>query len=511
MRRIGIIGAGISGLVTAKTFLEEGYEVAVFETESEVGGVWARSRRYPGMATQNPRDTYAFSDFAMPRSYPEFPTGAQVQAYLAAYADRYGVTPCVRFGTRVDEVRAEGDGWVMRTSPVDGAGGRREAHHVDYVVVANGVFNAPFIPRTPGLDEFRAAGGTVLHTSQVGDGEALRGKRVVVVGSAKSATDVAAAAANLGARTTMVFRRAGWKMPKKWFGMVPLRYVLTTRSAESLFRYRTLRGGERVLHTVGRPLVWAFWRGVEAMLRATQGLDRCGMRPGDPVEQFVGCTLSLETDGFFPMVHEGRIRPVRGTVREARPGAVELDTGETVEADVVVFGTGFRQEVPFLPADVRARIVDDAGVFHLYRNLVHPDVPILGFVGYNSSLYSQLTSEIGARWLAEHFRGDLKLPARDRMLREVRERLEWLHTERPRGTASGTCLIPFNFHYINDLLADMGARTRRAPLNPVREFLLPVDPSLYKDLKAELDLKRVAPAPAPRGIPARTTDTASAM
>lgn len=101
MERIGIVGAGLSGLVTAKTFLEEGFGVTVFEKEDELGGVWARSRRYPGLATQNPRDTYAFSDFPMPAAYPDWPAGEQVQAYLSAYSDRFGVTPHLRLGTRV--------------------------------------------------------------------------------------------------------------------------------------------------------------------------------------------------------------------------------------------------------------------------------------------------------------------------------------------------------------------------------------------------------------------------
>jgi dimethylaniline monooxygenase (N-oxide forming) len=80
MLKIGIIGAGISGLVTAKTLKEHGFEVVIFEKETEVGGVWAASRRYPGITTQNTRDTYTFSDFPMPKHYPEWPSGEQVQA-----------------------------------------------------------------------------------------------------------------------------------------------------------------------------------------------------------------------------------------------------------------------------------------------------------------------------------------------------------------------------------------------------------------------------------------------
>src|SRR5688572_25286364 len=124
MRRVGIIGAGISGLVTAKTLLEEGFEVTLFETEDEVGGVWARSRRYPGVHTQNPRDTYAFSDFTMPRSYPEFPSGEQVQAYLAAYADRFGVTERVRFRTAVEHAAPRPDGSTVRSRALDGGPAR---------------------------------------------------------------------------------------------------------------------------------------------------------------------------------------------------------------------------------------------------------------------------------------------------------------------------------------------------------------------------------------------------
>jgi dimethylaniline monooxygenase (N-oxide forming) len=505
MRRVGIIGAGISGLVTAKTMLEEGFEVTLFETEDEVGGVWARSRRYPGVHTQNPRDTYAFSDFPMPRTYPEFPSGEQVQAYLAAYADRFRVTEHVRFRTAVERAEPRGDGWAVRWRALDDGTARTETF--DFLAVCNGTFSAPFVPRVPGEEAFAAGGGTVLHSSGFNSVEQVRGRHVVVVGAGKSACDAAAATLQAAKRTTLVFRKAGWKMPKKFAGLVPLRYVLTTRFSEMLFRDRELRGAEKVLHTVGRPFVWLFWRGVEALLRATYGLGRCGMVPEDRIERVVSCTLGLATDGFFAAVRDGRIATRKAGVRALHAGAAELDTGERVRADVVVFATGFRQEVPFLDEAVRRTVQDEAGVFHLHRNLVHPDVPRLAFVGYNSSLYSQLTSEIGARWAARWFMGELRLPPREAVLREVRERWEWVRANRPQGTASGTCIVPFNFHYIDDLLRDMGARTVRRPLNRFREVMLPVDPSVYANLKAELDRNRARRL---RAAPAQDRITQSA-
>ncbi|HEX2191366.1 MAG TPA: hypothetical protein VHG51_20815 [Longimicrobiaceae bacterium] len=64
-------------------------------------------------------------------------------------------------------------------------------------------------------------------------------------------------------------------------------------------------------------------------------------------------------------------------------------------------------------------------------------MPRLAFVGYDPWLYSRLTSGVGARWLAEHLRG-------------------------------GACIVPFTFHYLAELLGDLGARTVRSR-NPLRE------------------------------------------
>ena len=65
-KKIAIVGAGFAGLASAKVLTEFGHDVHVFEKDSEVGGVWTTSRRYPGLGTQNVRSTYALSDYSYP-------------------------------------------------------------------------------------------------------------------------------------------------------------------------------------------------------------------------------------------------------------------------------------------------------------------------------------------------------------------------------------------------------------------------------------------------------------
>src|SRR5580704_19102181 len=99
--RVAVVGAGVAGLVTAKVLRQAGHSVVVFEKAPDVGGVWSATRRYPGLTTQSPKQQYSLSDFPMPKSFPEWPTGSQVQEYLADYASHFGLVPFLRLSTEV--------------------------------------------------------------------------------------------------------------------------------------------------------------------------------------------------------------------------------------------------------------------------------------------------------------------------------------------------------------------------------------------------------------------------
>jgi dimethylaniline monooxygenase (N-oxide forming) len=99
-KRVAVVGAGVSGLAACKHLLERGCMPVVFEADTLLGGVWARTPDCTSL--QSEQTMYRYSDFPWPESVTEvFPNQWQVIDYLNAYARHFGVLDCVRFGHRV--------------------------------------------------------------------------------------------------------------------------------------------------------------------------------------------------------------------------------------------------------------------------------------------------------------------------------------------------------------------------------------------------------------------------
>ena len=483
MERVAIIGAGISGLCTAKLLMTLGYDVEVFDKEAEVGGVWAASRRYPGLATQNPKDTYAFSDFPMPADYPEWPSGSQMQAYLRVYADHFGVTRALSLSTEVlrAEPKADGSGWTLVTRPVGQPDAAPAARAFDWLIVCNGIFSIPSVPDYPGIDAFRAAGGAVLHTSEFTRLEDARGKRVVVIGYGKSSCDVANATVGVSAHTTVLARHLIWKIPKRIGNAVNFKHLFLTRMGEALFPYIELRGVERFLHGPGRFLRNGMLALVQGIISRQLRLGRIGLEPKTPLETIAKSTVSLVSDGFYQKIEDGRMTLMEDEIAALEPGRILLKRGESLPADIIVCGTGWRQRADFLPDAVLAKVTDREGNFRLYRSTLPVGVPRLLFNGYNSSFFSQLSAEVGSFWIAEHMAGRIALPDESVQNRWIDRRLGWMDRRTGGKHCKGTNIVPFSLHHIDEILRDI-------------DLSLPASTRLIQWLRA-VDARQFAPLP----------------
>ena len=171
---------------------------------------------------------------------------------------------------------------------------------------------------------------------------------------------------------------------------------------------------------------------------------------------------------------------------------------------MLIFGTGFTQDLPFLEEHYRNLIIAGNGSYRLFRNLVHPQVPQLGFVGFNSGLFTTLTSEIAAHWMVNYMENQLNLPSANEIERDMEYMEQWRQNGRPIASEfSGTCIAPFNYMHLDLLMKDMGlpAMVTRWP----HAYLKPINPADYYKLlhrlKKEVRVSHVR-TPAPEANPA---------
>ncbi|MCE9576001.1 MAG: FAD-dependent oxidoreductase [Deltaproteobacteria bacterium] len=183
-----VIGAGPAGLATAAMLQEDGRRVALIDRAS-VGGAYARMD--PALVMTSPARLVGLPGlrFASDRPYA---TAAAYHAYLVDYARAHRLVP---LAADVSTVERDGRGYRVATT----AG---EILETDTVIAATGVFDHPVRPAIPG-----ALTVPIVHARDWRVDQVAPGERVLIVGGASSAIEIAEACARAGCAVTLATRR----------------------------------------------------------------------------------------------------------------------------------------------------------------------------------------------------------------------------------------------------------------------------------------------------------------
>jgi len=468
-KNVAIIGGGVSGLAAAKAFSERGHEVHGLERSHDFGGVWELSRSYPDVQTQSPKDLYQYTDLPMPADYPEWPKGPQVHAYLHSYAKQHNLTEMFRLNANVKSMKRRADnkeGWTL----IIESQGETLTEDYDFVAVCTGQFSDKNMVEHPGIEVFLDQGGQVIHSSDYTDASLIEGKRVMVLGGSKSATDIAVNAAKHGAKAvTLVYRENVWRIPY-FVGGINFKRLLYMRGQEQQFNSWGRNRLQKTIAALFKPIVWANFRGLEALLRFQLGLKKWKMVPETPIENAVSCSIPIVTPGLFEQFKSGGINPVQATIDHYDNAHVILSNGESFGCDIAILAVGWKLGVPFLDQEYKDKLIEADGQYRLYRLAVNPDLPDMGFVGFNSSFCSILSAEMIANWLVRFSDNQLaNQPDRSDMESSIQTMLSWRRNERPAAKVyGGLCSAPFHFKHFDELLSDMGS-TKFKRNNPLAE------------------------------------------
>src|SRR5919201_3081900 len=209
--KVCVIGAGSSGSAAAKALHQRGVDFDCFEKSDRVGGNWVYKNRngmssaYRSLHINTSRERMEYSDFPMPKSYPDFPHHTHIARYFNDYVDHFGVRDRILFQTGIERARRRADG-VWEVSLQGG-----ETRTYDAVLVANGHHWDARWPEPAFPGEF---GGRQMHSHEYKDPEELRGKRVVILGMGNSAMDIAVDASYVADAVYLAARRGAHVIPK---------------------------------------------------------------------------------------------------------------------------------------------------------------------------------------------------------------------------------------------------------------------------------------------------------
>ena len=102
--RVVIIGAGMSGILSAIKLKEAGFDqFVVYEKADRLGGTW-RENTYAGIACDVPSHFYSYSFALNPEWTQRFSPGHEIQTYFEEVAERFGVAKSIEYGKQVNSI-----------------------------------------------------------------------------------------------------------------------------------------------------------------------------------------------------------------------------------------------------------------------------------------------------------------------------------------------------------------------------------------------------------------------
>ncbi len=340
-----VIGAGPSGLCSARQLKKHGIPFFGVEQHSDVGGLWdignPHSTVYETAHLISSKRTTEFTEFPMRDEAATYPHHRELHQYFRDYAAHFGLGEHYEFGTRVVKLEPSGRHWRLTTEK----DGRQQTREVAGVLIANGTLHQPLMPALPGYD------GELIHSAQYKSPAQFTGKRVLIVGCGNSACDIAVDAVHHARSVDMSVRRGYYFVPKFILG----------KPADTLGKLKLPRRLKQFLDGL--------------MIRLFMGKPSDYGLP-DPDYRLYESHPVVNSLVLYHLGH-GDIH-VRRDLAQANGKTITFRDGSCADYDMVLMATGYQLHYPFIE---KSLLNWKGAAPGLYLNVFHPEHDNLFIMG----------------------------------------------------------------------------------------------------------------------------------
>ncbi len=341
-----VVGAGISGVGAAYHLRTQrpGASFAVLESQEGFGGTW-RTHTYPGIRSDS--DLYTFGYRFKPWTGAPIATADKILTYMGEVIEENDLDRFIRYEHVIDSAEwSSGDRrWTLR--------GRDTANDTTFVISAGFLWmcqgyyrhSEGYTPTWEGTDDYA---GTIVHPQTWPADLDYAGKKVVVIGSGATAATLIPAMAPDVEHITMLQRS-------------PTFFATGRNANEVADMLRELEIDETWIHEIVRRKILHDQAQITQM--SFEHPDAVREELLTTLKEHLGEDYDIEThfnpsyrpwqqriafvpDGdLFKGITSGKASVVTDTIKRFTKDGIELDSGEHLDADIVVTATGFNLNV----------------------------------------------------------------------------------------------------------------------------------------------------------------------
>lgn len=399
-----IVGAGISGVGAAYHLSRQcpGTSFVVLEALDHFGGTWW-SHRYPGIRSDS--DLHTFGYRFKPWTSAPIATADEILRYMGEVIEENDLARHIRYHHRITSARwsTEDAQWTIEGTRSDT--GEPVRLTANFLWMCQGYYrhSEGYTPEWDGMERFQ---GRIVHPENWPEDLDVSGKRVIVIGSGATAATLVPAIAGKCAHVTMLQRSPTW--------------FRTGRNAIALAEeLRALQVDEAWIHEIVRRKI--LFEQDRFTRRTFTEPDKVKEELLDSVRAYLGDDFDIAThftpgyrpwrqrlafipDGdLFQAVRDGHASVVTDEIEQFTGTGLQLRSGKTLEADIVVTATGFNLNVL---GDIAFEIDGEPLVFSdtvTYRGMMFTGVPnmawVFGYFRASWTLRSDLVADFVCRLL----------------------------------------------------------------------------------------------------------------